>query len=914
MNKFFLTTLLGLVTLTASAQTEVSPFVLQEGEQTITGLGSYATGYLTYEASEDQFVTITGVYGSLSVYQGDNEVSCYTNSQTSTSYFLIPANTKYELHFFSYASDPKLTVTAVAKTYTNAQTPATAVTASADDFFVPFIGGFGKPITPIYIKYTAPMTGKLTMHFPLSVSNLMYSDNGSTPDVTISGQSANGGWEATLLVDENQEYLFSANASGGMMATFVTAEVVPGASCSDAVKMKSGANELPAEAGSYWYTFTTPANPAQTFVVLTTEADLTGGKATISYSCSSTTGQISQNGELHLRLLYNANTTRVLEIKKATALTAASAVNMTFETPQLYDAFDTAPIIEADQTVTTPDFGGTYYYAITSPESGNYFLDVTTTQSNLPSGTKVELYIESEDYFSKASGTSSIHYNVEAGTKYVIKWTCPNDLRSLPFTVTFTEIQKGETAGDPIIAELGKNAVPVMSDVFFSYTADTDSWLIVTPAEGTPTPAIKYYDGTNGLTVYNEDGASRFQGESGTRYQIEFQNVTQAGLFTLAKREFATGETSDNPIIAVDGVATIPNAGGTYWVKYTATENGYVDVATNATYTTANTLGVFVGKPSGTINRMDSGSTYITLSFAVKAGDILYVRAIMGEPESDVKFTFTQREAGPGETVGTAIHIDFTENPMEYDFNEIVGDPRWYSIDLTEGIFNLVTDKYMTMYLYSAENTDQAIAQSTSSYPDYLIKNASIPTTGVYYLKLIYASDNFSATLSQREASPGETTATAIEIKPTANPYEAQLTATEDRNQSLWYSITLQPGDFNYSTTVYGSANAVLYKESNLNSSIATSSMNFDTWGQDLKATITEKGKYYLKISSVTSEMKATLSGTAIVIDSTVGVDGIEAEAQDAIYYNMEGVRVDNPEKGIYIRVIGNRRDKVVIR
>jgi len=45
------------------------------------------------------------------------------------------------------------------------------------------------------------------------------------------------------------------------------------------------------------------------------------------------------------------------------------------------------------------------------------------------------------------------------------------------------------------------------------------------------------------------------------------------------------------------------------------------------------------------------------------------------------------------------------------------------------------------------------------------------------------------------------------------------------------------------------------------------------------------------------------------------GIDEIETEEEgEAVNYNLQGVRVDNPEAGIYIRVQNGRSRKVVIR
>lgn len=45
------------------------------------------------------------------------------------------------------------------------------------------------------------------------------------------------------------------------------------------------------------------------------------------------------------------------------------------------------------------------------------------------------------------------------------------------------------------------------------------------------------------------------------------------------------------------------------------------------------------------------------------------------------------------------------------------------------------------------------------------------------------------------------------------------------------------------------------------------------------------------------------------------GITGIEAGADsEAVYYNLQGVQVENPAPGLYIRVRGNKADKVIIR
>ncbi|MCM1153508.1 MAG: hypothetical protein NC328_07640 [Muribaculum sp.] len=51
-----------------------------------------------------------------------------------------------------------------------------------------------------------------------------------------------------------------------------------------------------------------------------------------------------------------------------------------------------------------------------------------------------------------------------------------------------------------------------------------------------------------------------------------------------------------------------------------------------------------------------------------------------------------------------------------------------------------------------------------------------------------------------------------------------------------------------------------------------------------------------------------------IQIPLTSGVEGIAVEEGEAVYYNVNGVRVANPENGLYIKVINGKASKVVVK
>ena len=66
----------------------------------------------------------------------------------------------------------------------------------------------------------------------------------------------------------------------------------------------------------------------------------------------------------------------------------------------------------------------------------------------------------------------------------------------------------------------------------------------------------------------------------------------------------------------------------------------------------------------------------------------------------------------------------------------------------------------------------------------------------------------------------------------------------------------------------------------------------------------------YLEGSSWYSSMKLSVDNENPEVS---GVEGVEAENAEVEYYNLQGVKVENPEKGIFIKKQGNKTTKVVL-
>ena len=89
---------------------------------------------------------------------------------------------------------------------------------------------------------------------------------------------------------------------------------------------------------------------------------------------------------------------------------------------------------------------------------------------------------------------------------------------------------------------------------------------------------------------------------------------------------------------------------------------------------------------------------------------------------------------------------------------------------------------------------------------------------------------------------------------------------------------------------------------------------------EDYKPATNGEVKLYIgtgKLSLVYQHEERGEAGTPTVYSYTVtndptGVNGIESDAAEAVYFNLQGQKVANPEKGIYVKVLNGKAVKVV--
>ena len=75
--------------------------------------------------------------------------------------------------------------------------------------------------------------------------------------------------------------------------------------------------------------------------------------------------------------------------------------------------------------------------------------------------------------------------------------------------------------------------------------------------------------------------------------------------------------------------------------------------------------------------------------------------------------------------------------------------------------------------------------------------------------------------------------------------------------------------------------------------------------GSNCKANVATGKEYKVTID---------LNANTITISESTAVEGIEVEEGEAVYYNLQGVKVANPENGVFIKVQGNKASKVLVK
>lgn len=136
------------------------------------------------------------------------------------------------------------------------------------------------------------------------------------------------------------------------------------------------------------------------------------------------------------------------------------------------------------------------------------------------------------------------------------------------------------------------------------------------------------------------------------------------------------------------------------------------------------------------------------------------------------------------------------------------------------------------------------------------------------------------------------------------------ITNTANETNNVIKSVDATYVDnYGFQTTVYVSNEPMATDGTGIDFSKATEV------GTLTEGTLAIEGNYkYVALYNAGTSDTRTYKTFTFNWDAQVGVESIEAENGEAKYYNLQGVRVDNPEKGMFICVQNGKSTKVAIK
>ena len=764
MKRSLLFCLMQLFAFSMFAQTLESPLELPIGEVTVD---TEAT-YFKYTAPEEQDVflqiTCTGWNPSVTVSKDGSDETMLDYAQYMGSELYPVSKGETVIVFASSWMGSGTFQTAVIENTSigSGLTCDDAVVAGEGTFYIPSPFDYNEYVAlPGYSQFTVPEGDEegileLTFYgYPNSITLMESCDDTEGVQLEITDMD-DYSYRTSALVQPGKTYIIKTTGYSSFIASYRFIVPEAGYSCAMPLEGKVGENTLPAAAGRYWYEFTAEKAGA---IVVNSVADLTGGSTRIYEECGDYYPSTTM-GYLHARRVVTDAGTYYICIEKANSTDADETFTISLEELQAYDAIETAEALTNGDYVT-PKSNGNYYYTITTPaEEGSYFIDVTPGKDFNSYETHMAIYPEtSMSVWDGGQEDVQIHLVAEADTKYILEWYCQEGVNEIPFNVNITKIEKGQVYSDPIEAKEGANTLKATNEVYYSYTATQNGWLVIDA--GDPTIEVSFprgpgqWDGA--YTAHHIGTITKVEVEADMEYIIKFGNVVEDTEFELSQEDYKQGESADNPFIVDEtGVSNIPAASGNSYHKYVATREGMLQVNVDAMneYLNGSYTQVVV-TIDGSRNNVSTNNdgTYEGV-YPVKEGSEVIVMVTLASAQEGKTVQLSVRDLLPGESSSKPIVIEHNGESLEYLFPEVRNrlNAKWYSIQLSEGSFSIyTTQNYFSMDLYKSGDTENVLANAYSNWeanPVCYELTYDVEEAGEYLLCLSYDYGEFYAAIS----------------------------------------------------------------------------------------------------------------------------------------------------------------------
>ena len=730
MKKLLLLLLTAVCAVTAMAQSsEETALELQGGENpwTLDAPGGYAYWY--YTPTENTLLTVSPSAGYISVYTYDGE------GDAATQVYLRGVNPSQLTSIFSLESGRRYYVLAGGSdtgTLTAEMTIGENIGKglSADDPMPIVVGEeaymgssivAGSNLTS-YAEYTATEDGVLQLTLTTYVQ---VSVNGGAP--TSAESVSSGEYVYKFTVENGQTYDLTFTHYGPFILTAEVTHPVEG-TLDMPFTLVEGDNELPAEAGEYWYTFT---NTSTGYGVinggegLRAQVKVYNNKANIDYG---QTYAESLQGSFDVRFeLPYPGTTYYIWVNRGISVDQPSTLTFTVEDYKQGEREDNPIVLESlPATETTSNAGGTYYYAVDVPAGEHKFLNVEALSEITNTATSVAVYVQGNSY-NATSGNASVRAEVNGGTsgqRYIIRWTS-SESSPIEFTASFEDIRQGDLISEPLDAVLGTNEIDADGTRYYKYTPTKNCKLVLA---GTIEMAVSFsvysYGYYTPVTASQTGAEYSLTATEGTEYYIQIDNAKAGDEFTLAEAEFEQGETRDNPVIVEDGKFTFgAETYGDYWLQYTADRAGKLVIESDVPYNYTERMQYGRSTDSYLSDMVMSsydGSTSTTVygaEVSVAAGDVFLVNLKMAAPHEGCVITFTIRDFEAGESASTAIELQKDETVAVPSVSRTA--PMWYKVSLPEACnITITADNFISGYWYQG-------LESTTGSGEYMTFNYS---------------------------------------------------------------------------------------------------------------------------------------------------------------------------------------------
>lgn len=729
MKKLLLLLLTAVCAVTAMAQSsEETALELQGGENpwTLDAPGGYAYWY--YTPTENTLLTVSPSAGYISVYTYDGE------GDAATQVYLRGVNPSQLTSIFSLESGRRYYVLAGGSdtgTLTAEMTIGENIGKglSADDPMPIVVGEeaymgssivAGSNLTS-YAEYTATEDGVLQLTLTTYVQ---VSVNGGAP--TSAESVSSGEYVYKFTVENGQTYDLTFTHYGPFILTAEVTHPVEG-TLDMPFTLVEGDNELPAEAGEYWYTFT---NTSTGYGVinggtgLRAQVKVYNNKANIDYG--QTYAGSEDSFDVRFELPY-PGTTYYIWVKRGISVDQPSTLTFTVEDYKQGEKEDDPIVLESlPATETTSNAGGTYYYAVDVPAGEHKFLNVEALSEITNTATSVAVYVQGNSY-NATSGNASVRAEVNGGTsgqRYIIRWTS-SESSPIEFTASFEDIRQGDLISEPLDAVLGTNEIDADGTRYYKYTPTKNCKLVLA---GTIEMAVSFsvysYGYYTPVTASQTGAEYSLTATEGTEYYIQIDNAKAGDEFTLAEAEFEQGETRDNPVIVEDGKFTFgAETYGDYWLQYTADRAGKLVIESDVPYNYTERMQYGRSTDSYLSDMVMSsydGSTSTTVygaEVSVAAGDVFLVNLKMAAPHEGCVITFTIRDFEAGESASTAIELQKDETVSVPSVSRTA--PMWYKVSLPEACnITITADNFISGYWYQG-------LESTTGSGEYMTFNYS---------------------------------------------------------------------------------------------------------------------------------------------------------------------------------------------